>query len=103
MGNAENYVEKGLALYWEKADPVHFINFCYDPKALVALEEYFGDFPITIGRDDLKALRAMQTAGGGRPLDAIIMAVEKEGSIRIWWDSEKRKRDRRSRHAAVAD
>lgn len=95
----QTYVEKGLALYWEPATPPRFINFCYDAKVLVALEEYFGDFPITITRDDLKVLRAMQRAGGGRPLDSIIQAVEKEESIRIWWDSEKEKFDRRLRQS----
>lgn len=87
--SAETYVQDGLMLHWERADPVHVIGYAYDKKALVALEEYFGPFPITIKRDDLRMLRAMMTAGGGRPLDVIIGAVEREGSIRIWWDSQK--------------
>jgi hypothetical protein len=80
-----NYVERGLILHWERAEPPRTINYAYQARALVALEEYFGAFPITITIDDLKAVRAMQTAGGGRPLDDIIRAVEREGSIRIWW------------------
>jgi hypothetical protein len=94
----KTYVEEGLSLYWEPATTVNYINHCYDRKALVALEEYFGDFPITIRTEDLRVLRAIQIAGGGRPLSDIIKAVEQEGEIRIWWDSEKRKHDLRNRH-----
>jgi hypothetical protein len=88
--SAKTYAEEGLQLYWERAEPAQSINFAYDDKALVALEEFFGAFPITLSRSDIKVLRALMTAGGGRPLDAIVNAIEKNGEIRIWWKPQRR-------------
>lgn len=103
MGHAGDYVDKGLALFWEPETPANFINFLYDKKSLIALEGYFGDFPITIRRDDIKLLEALQTAGGGRPLNDLIEIVKRNGSIRVWWDKQTRNREVGYRFAAVAD
>lgn len=77
---------RGQGIYWEPANPVHFINHAYDYRATNALEELFGAFPILINREHLPTLRAIARVGGGRPLDEIIHAVEETGEIRVWWD-----------------
>lgn len=84
--NVESY-EKGMMLHWEKAVPATGINFGYDENVLRALEEYYGEFPLTLTKDDVRVLRAMQTAGGGRPLDELIDVVQNHGPIRVWWKS----------------
>jgi hypothetical protein len=101
MNHSGNYIDRGLALYWEPETPAKFINFAYDTKALVALEQYFGAFPITIRREDIKILQALQTAGGGRPLDDLIRIVEQNDSIRIWWDKQSKNQDIGYRFASM--
>ena len=101
MSHSGDYTDKGLGLYWEPETPAKFINFGYDTKALVALEQYFGDFPITIRREDIKILQALQTAGGGRPLNDLIRIVEQNGSIRIWWDKQSKNENIGYRFATV--
>jgi len=83
------------------------INYCYDDRVIEAFEAFFDSFPVIITREHLPALRAMLKIGGGRPLDEVIAAVEKEGEIRLWWDSnnwrsvDKRERALRPQRAEV--
>lgn len=94
---------RGKALYWEPLKPIHYINHCYDDKVIDAFKAFFESFPVIISRDHLPALRAMQRIGGGRPLQEVIDAVEKEGEIRLWWDSSDWRRVSENERSAVLD
>lgn len=71
-------------LVWEPAEPPKIINHGYSERAMEAIEKTFGPYPITLMRDDLRILRAMDAAGGWRPIGDLVALVEKYGAIRIW-------------------
>lgn len=50
-----------------------------------SLVEYFGKFPVTLGRRDLSALRAMAAAAraGYRPYKQLVDAIERYGRVMI--------------------
>jgi hypothetical protein len=97
-------------LVWEPAAEPAIINHGYDDRAMKAIEETFGPYPVTLKKDDLRILRAMDLAGGHRPIRDLIERIEKHGAIRIWlvsgWSPDKRSvaqsRPARDR-AAIAD
>lgn len=71
-------------MVWERAEPPQIINHAYSEEALIALERTFGPYPATLGADDLRILRAMDMAGGKRPINDLILLIEKYGKIRVW-------------------
>lgn len=71
-------------LVWEPAEPPKKINHGYDRRAMEAIADTFGPYPITLGKDELRILKAMHAAGGWRPFDDLVELVEKHGAIRIW-------------------
>lgn len=71
-------------LVWEPAAEPKTINHGYDDRAMTAIEQTFGPYPVTLKRDDLRILRAMDLAGGHRPIGDLIGLVEKYDTIRIW-------------------
>lgn len=90
------------AFYWERLQPVQFINFLYDDKAVHALTEYFGEFPIILTEIHLPLLRSWQKIGAGSPLGALIKAVEENKEIRVWVDGGNYRRVyERERHSMI--
>lgn len=81
-------------LVWEPAAEPEIINHGYDERAMEAIEKTFGPYPVTLKKDDLRILRAMDLAGGHRPIVDLIQRIEKHGAIRIWlvsgWNPDKR-------------
>lgn len=73
-------------LVWESAETPRKIAHCYGAKAIRAIEETFGSYPITLTKDDLRILRAMEAAGGERPIGDIIRLIETRGAIRMWME-----------------
>lgn len=71
-------------LVWEAAKEPTIINHGYGQRAMEAIEKTFGPYPITLTKDDLRILRAMDAAGGWRPIGDLLELLEREGSIRIW-------------------
>ncbi len=71
-------------LVWEVAEAPKIINHGYSERAMTAIYDTFGPFPITFGYAELRILRAMDAAGGWRPIADLIALVEKQGSIRVW-------------------
>lgn len=111
MSEATDRFYKGEhTLVWEPAADPAIINHGYDDRAMKAIEETFGPYPVTLKKDDLRILRAMDLAGGHRPIRDLMALVEKHGAIRIWlvsgWSPDKRsvmQSRPEPRHAAVAD
>lgn len=80
----DRYYKGAHTLVWEPAADPEIISHGYDDRAMTAIEKTFGPYPVTLKRDDLRILRAMDLAGGHRPLQDLIKNVEKHGAIRIW-------------------
>lgn len=85
MNEATDQFYKGdHTLVWEPAADPEIINHGYDDRAMTAIEQTFGPYPITLKCDDLRILRAMDLAGGHRPIRDLIQRIQMHGAIRIW-------------------
>lgn len=111
MNETTDRFYKGVhTLVWEPAAEPAIINHGYDDRAMTAIEKTFGPYPVTLKREDLRILQAMDLAGGHRPIRDLIEKIEAHGAIRIWlisgWNPDKQSvaesRPRRG-PAAVAD
>jgi hypothetical protein len=85
MSEENNQYYKGRhTLVWEPAADPEVINHGYDDRSMQAIEETFGPYPVTLKKEDLRILRAMDLAGGHRPIQDLIEKIKAHGSIRIW-------------------
>jgi len=110
MSDSDSYYKGAHTLVWEPAADPATINHGYDDRSMKAIEETFGPYPVTLRKEDLRILRAMDLAGGHRPIGDLIRLIETHGAIRIWlvsgWSPDKRSvmKSRPDRGiAAVAD
>lgn len=85
MSEATDRFYKGAhTLVWEPAEEPQIINHGYDDRSMAAIEKTFGPYPVTLRKEDLRILWAMDLAGGHRPIGDLIEKIEKHGAIRIW-------------------
>lgn len=84
MDDNDRFYKGAHTLVWEPAAEPAIINHGYDDRSMTAIEKTFGPYPVTLKREDLRILNAMDLAGGHRPIKDLIALVEKHGAIRIW-------------------
>src|SRR5262249_8176183 len=81
---ADRFYKGAHTLVWEPAAAPKIIGHGYDDRAMTAIEQTFGPYPVTLKKEDLRILRAMDLAGGHRPIRDLVEQIERHGAIRIW-------------------